>query len=62
LYARGEKRSTIPHQTSTAIPWTPANLSAFRDTVKALILGKKKKKEYIKYFYVSNEILKKTLI
>ena len=28
----------MPHQTSTAMPWTPANLSAFRDIVKALIL------------------------
>lgn len=44
LYAKGVVRSTIPHQTSTAIPWTPANLSAFRDIVKALILTKEKGK------------------
>lgn len=42
LYAKGEVPSTTPHQTSTAIPWTPASLSAFKDIVKALILERGK--------------------
>lgn len=47
----------MPHQTSTAMPWTPANLSAFREMVKALIL--KQEQALHKNVSVSNEYWKK---